>query len=36
MFDEIYGWTDIRGAEDSEFDIVRAAARELGITEPPG
>ncbi|MDP6241279.1 MAG: PhnD/SsuA/transferrin family substrate-binding protein [Acidimicrobiales bacterium] len=36
MFDEIYGWTSIRGAEDSEFDIVRAAAQALGITEPPG
>ena len=36
MFDDIYGWTDIRGAEDSEFDIVRAAAQALGITEPPG
>ena len=36
MFDEIYGWTDIRRATDSEFDIVRAAAEALGITEPPG
>jgi phosphonate transport system substrate-binding protein len=36
IFDAIYGWTSIRGAEDSEFDIVRAAAQALGITEPPG
>ncbi|MCB1246019.1 MAG: PhnD/SsuA/transferrin family substrate-binding protein, partial [Acidimicrobiia bacterium] len=31
LFDEIYGWTDIRPAVDSEFDVVREAAAELGI-----
>ena len=36
IFDEIYGWTDIRPAVESDFDIVREAAQELGITEPPG
>ncbi len=35
IFDEIYGWTDIRRAEESDFDIVREAATELGITEAP-
>ncbi len=34
IFDEIYGWTDIRRAEESDFDIVRNAANTLGITEP--
>ena len=36
IFDEIYGWTDIRPAVESDFDIVREAAQALGITEPPG
>ncbi len=36
IFDEIYGWTDIRRAEESDFDVVREAATALGITEPPG
>jgi phosphonate transport system substrate-binding protein len=36
VFDSIYEWTDIRRAVDSDFDIVRQAAEELGITEPPG
>ena len=31
LFDEIYGWTGIRPAVDSEFDVVREAAVELGI-----
>jgi phosphonate transport system substrate-binding protein len=35
IFDEIYGWTDIRPAEESDFDIVREAAATLGITEAP-
>jgi phosphonate transport system substrate-binding protein len=35
IFDEIYGWTDIRPAEESDFDIVREAAESLGISEPP-
>ena len=33
-FDEMYGWTDIRRAAESDFDIVREAAAILGITEP--
>ena len=36
MFDEIYGWTSIRPAVESDFNIVREAAQALGITEPPG
>ena len=36
IFDEIYGWTDIRPAVESDFDIVREAATSLGITEPVG
>ncbi len=36
IFDEIYGWTDVRRAVESDFDIVRQAAISLGITEPPG
>ena len=36
MFDEIYDWTSVRRTTDSEFDIVRDAAKALGITEPPG
>jgi len=31
LFDEIYGWTDIRPAVDADFDIVREAAEKLGI-----
>ena len=33
LFDEIYGWTGIRPAVESEFDVVREAAEKLGITE---
>jgi phosphonate transport system substrate-binding protein len=33
VLDEVYGWTDIRPAVDSEFDIVREAQAQLGITE---
>ncbi|MEO0493417.1 MAG: phosphate/phosphite/phosphonate ABC transporter substrate-binding protein [Actinomycetota bacterium] len=36
IFDEIYGWTDIRPAVESDFDVVRDAAAALGISEPPG
>jgi len=36
IFDAVYGWTDIRPATESDFDVVRAAAAGLGITEPPG
>ena len=36
VFAEIYSWTDIRPAVESDFDIVRTAAQALGITEPPG
>jgi phosphonate transport system substrate-binding protein len=35
-WDEAYGWTSIRPAVDSDFDVVRAAAEALGITEPVG
>jgi phosphonate transport system substrate-binding protein len=34
VFDDIYEWTDIRRAEESDFDVVRTAAQTLGITEP--
>jgi phosphonate transport system substrate-binding protein len=34
IFDKIYGWTDISRAIEADFDIVRAAANTLGITEP--
>ena len=34
IFDEIYGWTDVRRANEADFDVVRTAANELGITEP--
>jgi len=33
IFDEIYGWTDIQEAADSDFDVVREAAEKLGVTE---
>jgi len=34
VFDQIYQWTAIRRAQDSDFDVVRDAAVKLGITEP--
>jgi phosphonate transport system substrate-binding protein len=34
VFDEIYSWTDIQPANEADFDVVRQAATELGITEP--
>jgi phosphonate transport system substrate-binding protein len=33
VFDEIYEWTDIRLADDADFDIVREAAVKLGVAE---
>ncbi len=33
LFDEIYGWTAIREAVESDFDVVRDAAEKLGVTE---
>ena len=33
VMDEISGWTDIRPALESDFDVVREAASALGITE---
>ena len=36
MFDGTYGWTSIRRAAESDFDVVRNAAEALGITEPLG
>ncbi len=35
VFDSVYGWTSIRRAVESDFDIVRQAAQTLGITDPP-
>ena len=35
-WDEAYGWTSIRPAVDSDFDVVRDAAAALGITKPLG
>jgi len=35
VFDSVYGWTSIRRAVESDFDIVREAAQTLGITDPP-
>ena len=32
IFDEIYGWTDIRRAAEGDFDVVREAASKLGVT----
>ena len=32
LFDEIYGWTAIRPAVESDFDVVREAAEKLGVT----
>jgi phosphonate transport system substrate-binding protein len=36
VFDSTYGWTSIRRAVESDFDVVREAAEALGITEPLG
>jgi phosphonate transport system substrate-binding protein len=33
IFDEIYGWTDIRVARDEDFDIIREAAVAAGVLE---
>jgi phosphonate transport system substrate-binding protein len=33
IFDEIYGWTDIRLANDADFNVVREAAVKLGVAE---
>ncbi len=33
VFDEIYGWTDIRLARDEDFEVVREAAVKLGVAE---
>ncbi|MCL1593541.1 MAG: PhnD/SsuA/transferrin family substrate-binding protein [Actinomycetia bacterium] len=33
VFDEIYGWTDIRLARDEDFDVVREAAVKLGVAD---
>jgi phosphonate transport system substrate-binding protein len=32
VFEEIYEWTDIQVAVDSDFDVVRDAAEKLGVT----
>ena len=31
IMDEIYGWTDLLPAVNSEFDVVREAAEEFGL-----
>ena len=31
VMDEIYGWTDIVVAVNSEFDVVKQAAEEFGL-----
>ena len=31
IMDEIYGWTDLVPAINSEFDVVREAAQEFGL-----
>jgi phosphonate transport system substrate-binding protein len=31
MMDDIYGWTDLVPAINSEFDVVREAAEEFGL-----
>ena len=31
VMDEIYGWTDIVPAVNSEFDVVKQAADEFGL-----
>ena len=31
IMDEIYGWTDLVPADNSEFDVVREAAQEFGL-----
>ena len=33
VLDEIYGWTDIRRADEADFAIIREAAEKLGVTE---
>jgi len=33
VFDEIYGWTGIRRADDGDFDIVREAAVQAGVID---
>ncbi len=33
VLDTVYGWTDIRPAVEADFDIVRRAAEQLGVTE---
>lgn len=33
IFDEIYGWTDIRLARDEDFGVVREAAVKLGVAD---
>lgn len=33
VFDEIYGWTDVRRADDAEFDIVREAVGKISGIE---
>jgi phosphonate transport system substrate-binding protein len=35
VFTQVYGWTEVRPARDSDFDIVREAAVALDLSEPP-
>jgi phosphonate transport system substrate-binding protein len=36
VFAQVYGWTELRAARESDFDIVREAAVALDLIEPPG
>ena len=31
--DEVFGWTDMQVAKDSDFDVVREANEKLGIND---
>jgi len=35
VFEQVYGWTDVRRARESDFDVVRKAAVALDLSEPP-
>jgi phosphonate transport system substrate-binding protein len=35
VFEQVYGWTEVRRARESDFDIVREAVEALELSEPP-